>query len=119
MEPAATSGGGATVVALPPVERALVWVGFPLIGGGAGWLLQWLAGWATALPWVPFKGPLELVALVPDPHATIGSLALGIAGGLVIAVTAEQDYLKVTVEDDQVTIARASSRRRTSPRPPR
>jgi hypothetical protein len=80
MEPAATSGGGATVVALPPVERALVWVGFPLIGGGAGWLLQWLAGWATALPWVPFKGPLELVALVPDPMPRSGASPSGSPG---------------------------------------
>jgi hypothetical protein len=29
---------------------------------------------------------------VPDPQATIGSLALGIAGGLVVAVLAEQDW---------------------------
>ena len=111
MEPEATSRGGATVVAPAPVERALVWVGFPLIGAGAGWLLQWLAGWATSLPWVPFQGPLELVASVPDPQASIGSLALGIVGGLVVAVLAEQDYVRVTVEDDQVTIARGGSSR--------
>jgi hypothetical protein len=41
---------------------------------------------------------------VPDPQATIGSLAVGIAGGLVVAVLAEQDYVRVTVEDDQVTL---------------
>jgi hypothetical protein len=37
-------------VAPEPLERAIVWVGFPLIGGGAGWLPQSLAGWATSLP---------------------------------------------------------------------
>jgi hypothetical protein len=36
MEPGAKPGGGATVVAPPPAERALVWVGFPLIGAAAG-----------------------------------------------------------------------------------
>jgi hypothetical protein len=91
--------------------RALVWVGFPLVGAAAGWLLKSLAGWATTLPWVPFQGPLELVGSVPDPYATIGSLALGIVGGLVVAVLAEQDHLRVTVEDDQVTIARGGSSR--------
>jgi hypothetical protein len=112
MEPGATPRDGATVVAPAPWWRALVWVGFPLIGAGAGWLLKSLAEWATSLPWIPFKGPLELVASIPDPYATIGSLALGIAGGLVVAVLAEQDYVKVTVEDDQVTVARGASSRR-------
>jgi hypothetical protein len=112
MEPETTSGGGATVVGPPPAERALVWVGFPLIGAGAGWLLKALAGWAASLPWAPFQGPLELVASVPDPYATIGSLALGIVGGLVVAVLAEQDYVRVTVADDQVTIVRGGSSRR-------
>jgi hypothetical protein len=111
MEPAGRSGGGATVMAPPPVERALVWVGFPLVGAGAGWLLKSLAGWATSLPWVPFRGPLELVASAPDPAATIGSLALGIVGGLVVAVLAEQDYVRVSVDDDEVTIARGGSSR--------
>jgi hypothetical protein len=112
MEPGAKPGGGATVVAPPPAERALVWVGFPLIGAAAGWLLKSLAEWATSLPWVPFQGPLELVASVPDPQATIGSLALGVAGGLVVAVLAEQDYVRVTVDDDQLTVARGGSSRR-------
>jgi hypothetical protein len=112
MEPGAKPGGGATVVAPPPAERALVWVGFPLIGAAAGWLLKSLAEWATSLPWVPFQGPLELVASVPDLQATIGSLALGVAGGLVVAVLAEQDYVRVTVEDDQLTVTRGGSSRR-------
>jgi hypothetical protein len=112
VEPGAKPGGGATVVAPPPGERALVWVGFPLIGAAAGWLLKSLAEWATSLPWVPFQGPLELVASVPDPQATIGSIALGVAGGLVVAVLAEQDYVRVTVEDDQLTVTRGGSSRR-------
>jgi hypothetical protein len=99
------------VVAPTAGERALVWVGFPLVGAGAGWLLRWLAGWATSLPWVPFQGPLELLASVPDPQAMIGSLALGIVGGLVVAVLAEHDYVKVAVADGQVTITRGGSSR--------
>jgi hypothetical protein len=112
MEPGAKPGGGATVVAPPPLERALVWVGFPLIGAGAGWLLKSLAEWATSLPWVPFQGPLELVASVPDPQATIGGIALGVAGGLVVAVLAERDCVRVTVEDDQLTVTRGGSSQR-------
>jgi hypothetical protein len=85
--------------------------GVPAHRRGSG-LLKSLAEWATSLPWVPFKGPLELLASVPDPQATIGSLALGVAGGLVVAVLAEQDYVRVIVEDDQLTVTRGGSSRR-------
>ncbi len=94
----------------PPVgERALVWVGFPLVGAGAGWLIKSVAGWAVSLPWVPFQGPLELVASIPEPQATIGSLALGIVAGVVVAVLAERDYVTVAVDDSHVTTARGGS----------
>jgi hypothetical protein len=37
----------------------------------------------TSLPWVPFRGPLELLASAPGPDATIGSLVPGLARGVV------------------------------------
>ena len=110
MEPGATPRD-ATVVGPDPLERALVWVGFPLLGAAAGWLLKAAAEWAATLPWVPFQGPLELLASVPDPWATPGSLALGVAAGLAVAVLAERDYVRVAVTDDQVTIVHAGSSR--------
>jgi hypothetical protein len=110
MGPGATSRG-ATVVGPEPLERGLVWVGFPLLGAVAGWLLKSAAAWAASLPWVPFQGPLELLASVPDPWATAGSLALGVAAGLAVAVLAERDYVRVAVADDQVTIAHGGSSR--------
>jgi len=102
----ATSPRGRTVVAEPRWLRALVWIGLPLLGLPAGWLLESVAGWLASLPWVPFQGPFELVASVPEPHATIGALAIGGLAGLVLAILAALDRLTVTVADDQATFTR-------------
>jgi hypothetical protein len=97
---------GPTVVAESSWRRVLVWIGLPLLGFPAGWLLKSVAGWVASLPWVPFQGPFELVASVPEPHATIGALAIGGLAGLVLATLAALDRLTVTVADDQVAFAR-------------
>ncbi|MQA88121.1 MAG: hypothetical protein GEV03_26755 [Streptosporangiales bacterium] len=112
MQSGASSPRGATVVAQPPGERALVWIGFPLVGAGAGWLLKSVAGWVASLPWAPFQGPFRLIASVADrPLATIGALVVGGVAGLVVAFLAENDYVSVTVGDEQVTLARGGSSR--------
>ncbi|NYE50528.1 hypothetical protein HDA32_005648 [Spinactinospora alkalitolerans] len=98
-------------MALTRGERALVWAGFPLAGAALGWLVKAVAGWAASLPWTPFQGPLELIASFPEPQATVGCLVLGLVGGLVVALLAEDDHMAVTVDDDRVTVARGSSSR--------
>jgi hypothetical protein len=103
---AATPPRGQTVVAEPRWWRVLVWIGFPLLGLPAGWLLKSVAGWVASLPWVPFQGPFKLVASVPEPHASIGALVVGGLAGLVLATLAALDRLTVTVADDQVSFTR-------------
>jgi hypothetical protein len=97
---------GQTVVAEPRWRRVLVWTGFPLLGLPAGWLLKAVAGWVASLPRVPFQGPFKLVASAPEPHASIGALAVGGLAGLVLATLAALDRLTVAVADDQVTLTR-------------
>ena len=102
----ATPPRNQTVVAEPRWQRLLVWIGFPLLGLAAGWLLKSVAGWVASLPWVPFQGPFKLVASAPEPHASIGALVVGGLAGLVLATLAAFDRLTVTVADDQVTFTR-------------
>lgn len=99
----------ATVLARPRGERALIWVGFPIVGVALGWLLPFLADWAVSLPWFPFQGPLELVASLPPLPVTVGGLVLGVAAGVVLALVSEAEYTTVTVDDAQVTITREES----------
>ncbi|MDR8408957.1 hypothetical protein MTP10_09415 [Nonomuraea sp. 3-1Str] len=98
--------------ALPALgERVLIWVAFPLLGAGAGWLLRYVAGWAASLPWTPFEGPLRLVGSIPPTAFTIGAVALGAVAGLVLAVIADEYTVKVVVDDRQVAVAHRGSRR--------
>lgn len=106
-----TSSRQATVVEAPAAERVLVWGGFPVAGAGLGWLVKALAGWASTLPWVPFQGPLELIASLPEPWVTLGALVVGAVAGLVLAFIAHQENLAVTVTADTVTLKRGEHTR--------
>jgi hypothetical protein len=101
-----------TVVSEPAWLRALVWLGFPLVGAGAGWLLKSVASWVASLPWAPLQGPFKLVASFGEPQATIGAVVTGAVAGLVLAFIAEQESLTVAVSPDQVSMKRGESSRR-------
>jgi hypothetical protein len=95
-----------TVVAESALVPALLWVGFPALGAGAGWLLLSIAGWVASLPRAPMQGLFKLAASVPEPQGTIGALALGVLAGAVLAHLGVQDMLAVTVSDRRVTVRR-------------
>ncbi|MBB5869883.1 hypothetical protein F4553_003262 [Allocatelliglobosispora scoriae] len=98
--------GDRTIVGPSAAERAFVWIGFPLVGAGAGWLLKALAGWAADLPWFPFQGPLKLLDSLAEPQATIVSLILGAIVGVVFIFLAEDDYVIVSADREQLIVKR-------------
>ena len=113
MESSGRSRG--TVVTEPAWIRALVWIGLPLLGAGAGWLLKAITGWVVSLSWAPLQGPFRLVdeilTSVGEPWATFGSLAVGAVAGLVLAFIAQQETLTVAIAHDRVTTKRGESTR--------
>lgn len=115
MESVASAHYGETTVAEPTWARALVWIGFPLLGAGAGWLLKAMAGWVASLPWAPFQGPFtlvdRLVASFGEPQATIGALSVGAVAGLVLSFVAAEERLTVSVSGDRTSIARGEASR--------
>ncbi|MGB3437545.1 MAG: hypothetical protein WBA97_02235 [Actinophytocola sp.] len=84
--------------------RLVRWAGLPAAGALAVWLLKLLANWAVTLERTPFRGPLEMIASVPEPWATLGALGVGLVGGLVLALMAHGDRLGVTVSADEVRL---------------
>ncbi|WP_235995181.1 YqeB family protein [Nonomuraea montanisoli] len=97
--------------ALPKLgDRVVVWVGAPLLGAGAGWLLRYVVGWATTLPWTPFEGPLRLIESIPPTAFTIGAVVVGVVAGLVLAAIADEYTVKIVIDDQRVSIAHRSSR---------
>lgn len=95
-----------TVVAEPGWQVALVWAGFPVLGAAVLFGLKSIAGWVAGLDWAPMQGPFRLVASIPEPWATTGSLGLGLLGGLVVAGMAAYERLSVEVFDEGVELNR-------------
>jgi hypothetical protein len=104
MKAAKGTFGDATVVAEPLVQRILVWVLFPVLGAGAGWLVDLVATWLADLPFVPFRPAFEFLASAPEPRATVIALLVGALLGLAVACVAAWERLTVTVADDVVSL---------------
>lgn len=96
----------------PALVRAGAWVVCPLLGGGVALLVVSLADVLLGLPWVPFEGPIELVASIPQPWAGIGAAAVGVIAGLVFAALWTRDRLEVDVAPEQVRLRRGATTRR-------
>ncbi len=73
-------------------------------GAGAGALLPFLARWLLSLPWAPLEGPAELLTSIPEPGLTLGTVAVGALGGLLLGLTAVHESLSVGVCDTHVTL---------------
>ncbi|MEV5464025.1 YqeB family protein [Streptomyces sp. NPDC002788] len=73
-------------------------------GAGAGALLPLLARLSLSLPWAPLEGPAELLTSIPEPALTLGTVAVGVLGGLLLGFSAAHDSLSVTVTDTHVTL---------------
>lgn len=100
-----------TVVSGGPLELAVLWGGFPLLGAGVGWLLAATTGWLARLPWVPFSDLIEWLDRLPEPQATAGTIGVGVLAGLVIAGIGTAERLIVTVDPAQVRLRRSDQDR--------
>lgn len=103
-----------TVVAPSAAEHALIWVGFPVVGAVAGWLLEVAAVWITTSSWMPLPGWIRFVVelAASAPHATPAALGIGAVAGLVVAAFAKAEQAAITVRDDDVRIHRDDTERR-------
>ncbi|HEX6351661.1 YqeB family protein [Actinophytocola sp.] len=80
------------------------WAGLPVAGALVVLLLKLLVSWLLTLPWAPYRGLLKLVDSIPEPWATLGALAVGAAGGLVLSVMAHGERLAVAVSAERVVL---------------
>ncbi|MGW0497842.1 YqeB family protein [Streptomyces sp. NPDC003007] len=80
-------------------------------GAVAGALLPLLARLLLALPWAPLEGPAELLTSVPEPALSLGTIAVGVLGGLLLGLSAAHESLSVHVCDTHVTLTIRDSAR--------
>ncbi|MEV4432963.1 hypothetical protein [Streptomyces sp. NPDC049585] len=98
-----------------PGDRVFLWGAFPLLGAAVVWLLKASAGWVASLPWAPMQGPFKLVPSLPEPHATIGAVVLGLAAGAGLALLTEREYVTAVMDGKQLSFTR-DGHTRTVPR---
>lgn len=91
-----------TVIGHSTTDKVMLFGGLPLIGLVIGFFLPRIADWAVAQKWVPFRGPLKLIAGWDGWWVVAICIALGLVAGVVLAGMALEDTLKVTVTDRSV-----------------
>ncbi|MEJ3750739.1 hypothetical protein WEI85_46725 [Actinomycetes bacterium KLBMP 9797] len=102
-----------TVVSEPRWVWPLIWISFPVLGAGVGWLLTLAAGWVADLPAAPFQGVFEAVDGMAEPYATAVALGVGLLAGLALAYLGAREVLTVTVSGAEVTLARGDGSTRS------
>lgn len=95
-----------TVIGHSTTDTVVLFGGLALIGLVIGFFLPRIADWAAEQKWVPFKGPLELIAGWDGWWVVTSCIALGLVAGVVLAGMALEDTLKVTVTDRSVEFLR-------------
>jgi hypothetical protein len=94
-----------TTLGFSPSTRGTFLVGLPLLGTALGFFLPRLATAALRLPWVPFQGPIKLVASLHGAWALVTAL-VGAAAGLWFAFMIIKETLAVTITDREVRLAK-------------
>jgi hypothetical protein len=67
-----------------------------------GFFLPWIANWAAEQKWVPFQGPLKIIAQWDSWWVVAICLALGLVAGVVLAALALEDTLRTTISTTEV-----------------
>ncbi|GGG02634.1 hypothetical protein GCM10010912_54300 [Paenibacillus albidus] len=96
--PSSTSAG------LSRLEQMLLWALISLAGLALGCFLPAIARWAAALSWIPFQGPLKLIASQEGLWLPILTGVLGLGGGLYLSHYVIKECLIAEVTGLEVAI---------------
>jgi hypothetical protein len=103
-----------TILTPPASYRIAIWAALPGLGAVIGWVVLTFRDDWLAQDWLPMRGPVLLIDRVADwlgPAAPVVLIGLGLAAGVLLALTAAGEEVTLTVTDDRVSIARAGSLR--------
>jgi hypothetical protein len=91
-----------TVIGHSTTDKVILYGGFPLVGLVLGFFLPRIADWAADRDWVPFQGPLKLIAGWDQWWVSVICVVIGLLAGVLLAAMALEDTLKVTVTGQSV-----------------
>jgi len=93
-----------TILNFSKTDKVIMWLGFPLIGLVLGWFLPSIAKWASTLPWVPFQGPLNLIASYTGAWVGFITMALGLVAGIALTFFSFHESLEMTIDDEKIIL---------------
>ncbi len=96
---------GTTVVKHSLGYHVFLWTVFPVAGAALGWLLANLPGWIEGVPIPFFSGVIELLDDKSGMVMTVVLVVVGVVGGSLVALTAYDEVVWVTVTDADVKVA--------------
>jgi hypothetical protein len=91
-----------TVIGHSTTDKVVLFGGLPLAGLVLGFFLPRIADWASAQGWVPFQGPLKLIAGWDEWWVSVICIVIGLLAGVLLAAIALEDTLKVTITGQSV-----------------
>jgi hypothetical protein len=91
-----------TVIGHSTTDKLVLYGGLPLLGLVLGFFLPRIADWASTQRWVPFKGPLELIAKWDSWWVVLICIVVGVVGGFLLAAIALEETLKTTISNTEV-----------------
>ena len=95
-----------TVLGLSKLDKTIVIVGGPLLGGVIGWFIQIISSWLIKVPFIPFEPFFRWVLSWNSSWVSIIGVGVGLIAGILFAVYAFSESLKMTVTDQEVTMKR-------------
>jgi len=105
-QPTPASASSPTLLGFTLPLQLLVYVGGPALGLGLGYLLPPLARRLATLPWIPFQGPMELIAGFDGFWVPLVSAAVGLVLGLFLAMVVHSESLRVRLTDTEVRLTK-------------
>ncbi|MGZ0148923.1 YqeB family protein [Kribbella sp. WER1] len=91
-----------TVIGHSAADKAVLFGGLPVAGLVLGFFLPRIAHWAGGHEWVPFQGPLRLIAAWDSWWVVAICVAVGLVAGVVLAAMALDDTLRITISNRSV-----------------
>ncbi|MGW5984014.1 YqeB family protein [Bacillus mycoides] len=85
-------------------DKIILWIGFPLSGLIFGWFLPSIAKWGSSLPWLPYQGPLKLIASYSGAWVGFVTMILGLITGIILILLSYHESLETSVYDEKVVL---------------
>lgn len=93
-----------TLLNFSKTDKVILWLGFPLLGLVLGWFLPSIAKWTSTLPWIPFQGPLNLIASYNGAWVGFITMILGFLAGIMVTIFSFHESLEITIYDEKVKL---------------